>query len=118
MRPLLLLLAALAAAPASAERLTLDRIHGETSLAGPGVRNLRVSPDGERVTFLRGSADNQYQLDLWEYNTKSKATRRLIDSKKLVPTEELSLEEKARRERARTAGLSGILNSVKWAVGS
>lgn len=110
MRPLLLLLAALAAAPASAERLTLDRIHGETSLAGPGVRNLRVSPDGERVTFLRGSADNQYQLDLWEYNTKSKATRRLIDSKKLVPTEELSLEEKARRERARTAGLSGILN--------
>lgn len=110
MRPLLLLLAALAAAPASAERLTLDRIHGETSLAGPGVRSLRVSPDGERVTFLRGSADNQYQLDLWEYNTKSKATRRLIDSKKLVPTEELSLEEKARRERARTAGLSGILN--------
>jgi len=110
MRPLLLLLAALAAAPASAERLTLDRIHGETSLAGPGVRSLRVSPDGERVTFLRGSADNQYQLDLWEYNTKSKATRRLIDSKSLVPTEELSLEEKARRERARTAGLSGILN--------
>lgn len=114
MRPLLLLLAALAAAPvatpAFAERLTLDRIHGETSLAGPGVRNLRVSPDGERVTFLRGSADNQYQLDLWEYNTKSKATRRLIDSKSLVPTEELSLEEKARRERARTAGLSGILN--------
>ena len=110
MRPLLLLLAALAAAPASAERLTLDRIHGETSLAGPGVRSLRVSPDGERVTFLRGSADNQYQLDLWEYNTKSKATRRLIDSKRLVPTEELSLEEKARRERARTAGLSGILN--------
>jgi dipeptidyl-peptidase-4 len=74
------------------------------------VRSLRVSPDGERVTFLRGSADNQYQLDLWEYNTKSKATRRLIDSKRLVPTEELSLEEKARRERARTAGLSGILN--------
>ena len=110
MRPLLLLLAALAAAPASAERLTLDRIHGETSLSGPGVRNLRVSPDGERVTFLRGSADNQYQLDLWEYNTKSKATRRLIDSKSLVPSEELSLEEKARRERARTAGLSGILN--------
>lgn len=114
MRPLLLLLAALAAAPASAERLTLDRIHGETSLAGPGVRSLRVSPDGERVTFLRGSADNQYQLDLWEYNTKSKATRRLIDSKRLVPTEELSLEEKARRERARTAGLSGILNYF-WA---
>ena len=110
MRPLLLLLAALAAAPASAERLTLDRIYGEPALAGPGVRTLRVSPDGERVTFLRGRSDNQYQLDLWEYNTKSKKTQLLVDSKRLVPNEELSLEEKARRERARTAGLSGILN--------
>ncbi len=114
MRPLLLLLAALAAAPASAERLTLDRIHGEPSLAGPGVRNLRVSPDGERVTFLRGRADNQFQLDLWEYNMKDKTTQRLVDSKKLVPNENLSLEEKARRERARTASLSGILN-YNWA---
>jgi len=110
MRPLLLLLAALAAAPAMAERLTLDRIYGEASLAGASVRNLRVSPDGERVTFLRPRADDQYRLDLWEYNTKSKATQRLVDSKQLVPNEELSLEEKARRERARTAGLSGILN--------
>lgn len=110
MRPLLLLLAALAASPAMAERLTLDRIYGESSLAGASVRNLRVSPDGERVTFLRPRADDQYRLDLWEYNTKSKATARLVDSKQLVPNEELSLEEKARRERARTAGLSGILN--------
>ena len=110
MRPLLLLLAALAATPAMAERLTLDRIYGEASLAGASVRNLRVSPDGERVTFLRPRADDQYRLDLWEYNTKSKATARLVDSQKLVPNEELSLEEKARRERARTAGLSGILN--------
>ena len=110
MRPLLLLLAALAATPAMAEKLTLDRIYGEASLAGASVRNLRVSPDGERVTFLRPRADDQYRLDLWEYNTRSKATQRLVDSKQLVPNEELSLEEKARRERARTAGLSGILN--------
>jgi len=110
MRPLLFLLAALAATPAMAEKLTLDRIYGEAPLAGASVRNLRVSPDGERVTFLRARADDQYRLDLWEYNTKSKATARLVDSLQLVPNEELSLEEKARRERARTAGLSGILN--------
>ncbi|MDN4059411.1 S9 family peptidase [Massilia sp. YIM B02769] len=113
MRLLLCLLAALAAAPASAERLTLDRIHGEPSLAGPGVKTLKVSPDGERVTFLRGRDDNQFQQDLWEYNMKDKTTRRLVDSKKLVPNEELSLEEKARRERARTASLSGII-SYSW----
>ena len=113
MRLILCLLAALAAAPASAERLTLDRIHGEPSLAGPGVKNLKVSPDGERVTFLRGREDNQFQQDLWEYNMKDKTTRRLVDSKKLVPNEELSLEEKARRERARTASLSGII-TYSW----
>jgi len=114
MRLLLCLLAALSAVPASAERLTLDRLHADPALSGPGVRNLRVSPDGERVTFLRGRADNQFQLDLWEYNMKDKTMRRLVDSKKLVPTENLSLEEKARRERARTASLSGIIN-YSWA---
>jgi dipeptidyl-peptidase-4 len=110
MRFILCFLAALSAVPASAERLTLDRIHADPALAGPGVRNLRVSPDGEHITFLRGRDDNQFQLDLWEFNMKDKTTHRLVDSKLLVPNESLSLEEKARRERARTASLSGILN--------
>jgi dipeptidyl-peptidase-4 len=100
----------LSAVPASAERLTLDRIHADPALAGPGVRNLRVSPDGERITFLRGRADNQFQLDLWEFNMKDKTTHRLVDSKQLVPNESISPEEQARRERARTASLNGILN--------
>jgi dipeptidyl-peptidase-4 len=103
-------LAALSAVPASAERLTLDRIHADPALAGPGVRNLRVAPDGERITFLRGRADDQFQLDLWEFNMKDKTTHRLVDSKQLVPNESISPEEQARRERARTASLSGILN--------
>jgi dipeptidyl-peptidase-4 len=113
MRLLFCLLAALATVPASAERLTLDRIHADPALAGPGVRSLRVSPDGERVSFLRGRTDNQFQLDLWEFNMKDKTTHRLVDSRQLVPNENLSLEEKARRERARTASLSGIL-TYSW----
>src|SRR3954468_5490507 len=113
MRFFICLLAAMASVPASAERLTLDRLHADPALSGPGVRSLRVSPDGERVTFLRGRADNQFQLDLWEYNMKDKTTHRLVDSKQLVPNENLSLEEKARRERARTASLSGII-SYSW----
>jgi dipeptidyl-peptidase-4 len=88
--------------PGSAEQLTLDRIHGDSSLSGPGVRSLKVSPDGARVTFLRGRDDNQFQLDLWEYNLKDKSTHRLVDSKILVPEENLSDAEKARRERERT----------------
>ncbi|MDQ1924437.1 S9 family peptidase [Massilia pseudoviolaceinigra] len=110
MRFLLCFLAALSSVPASAERLTLDRIHADPALAGPGVRNLRVSPDGARVTYLRGRQDNQFQLDLWEFNMKDKTSKRLVDSKLLVPNETVSPEEQARRERARTASLTGILN--------
>ena len=110
MRFFLCILAALSAAPVSAERLTLDRIHADPALAGPGVRNLRVSPDGERITFLRGRPDNQFQLDLWEFNMTDKRTHRLVDSTLLAPNETISAEEKARRERERTANLSGILN--------
>jgi dipeptidyl-peptidase-4 len=113
MRFLFCFLAALTAVPASAERLTLDRIHADPALAGPGMRNVRVSPDGARVTFLRGRADNQFQLDLWEFNLKDKSTHLLVDSKLLVPNETLSADEKARRERARSASLSGIL-SYSW----
>ena len=113
MRFLLCLLAALSAAPATAERLTLDRIHADPALAGPSVRELRVSPDGARVTFLRGREDNQFQLDLWEYNMQDKTTRRLVDSKLLAPNEHVSPEEQARRERARTASFTGIL-SYSW----
>jgi dipeptidyl-peptidase-4 len=103
-------LATLAAAPASAERLTLDRIHADPALAGEAFRNLKVSPDGARVTFLKGRDDNQFQMDLWEYNLKDKTKHRLVDSKMLVPDENLSDAEKARRERERTASLKGILN--------
>ena len=113
MRFILSFLALLAVGSASAERLTLDRIYDDPALAGPGVRALKVSPDGARVTFLRGREDNQFQLDLWEFNMKDKSTRRLVDSKTLVPDENLSDAEKARRERERTASLKGII-SYSW----
>jgi dipeptidyl-peptidase-4 len=113
MRFILCFLALLAGANATAEKLTLDRIHSDPSLSGPGVRSLKVSPDGARVTFLRGREDNQFQLDLWEYNLKDKTTHRLVDSQILVPNEQLSDAEKARRERERTASLKGIL-SYSW----
>jgi dipeptidyl-peptidase-4 len=113
MRFILSFLALLAAGSASAERLTLDRLYSDPSLTGAGVRSLKVSPDGARVTFLRGREDNQFQLDLWEFNMKDKTTRRLVDSKVLVPEENLSDAEKARRERERTASLKGII-SYSW----
>ncbi len=99
------------AMPAMAEKLTVDRIYSDPALSGPAPRNVQIAPDASRVTFLRGKDSDQNQLDLWEYNLKDRAARLLVDSTTLEPGgEHLSDAEKARRERARTAGLHGIVD--------
>jgi len=110
MRFLLLLFMAMTSLPSFADRLTIERIHSDPALSGPSVRNLQISPDGARVTFLKGRDDDQYQLDLWEFNLQDKSTRRLLDSKILHPEEKISELEKARRERERSADFHGIGN--------
>jgi len=114
MRALLFAALTMVALPTMAEKLTIERIFDGGNLAGAAPRGLEISPDGSRVTFLRARADDQFQLDLWEYQLKDNKTRLLVDSKKLEPNgEQLSDAEKARRERERTAGLHGIV-SYQW----
>ncbi|MRX27396.1 S9 family peptidase [Kangiella sp. HZ709] len=87
---------------AQAKELSVERIYSDPSLDGPAPRSVKLSPDGSRVTFLKGKEDEQERLDLWEYNLKDKKSRMLVDSRDLLPGEEnLSDEEKARRERMR-----------------
>ncbi len=96
---------------AHAEKLTLEALAGDAPLSGPSLMKAKTSPDGKRVTFLRGKQDNRFQLDLWEYDIASGQTRMLVDSKVVLPgTETLSDEEKARRERQRIAAMSGIVD--------
>src|SRR5260221_9405116 len=98
---LLLPLLLIATPPSFAERLTIERLHADPALSGASPRKVKISPDGTRVTFLRGRDDDQFQLDLWEFNLHDKAMRRLVDSKLLKPSEQISDQEKARRERER-----------------
>lgn len=114
MRPLLLSMLCLALSSANAAELTLDRIFGDPALAGPTPREVKVSPDGTRVSFVRGRSDDQHQLDLWEYNLKDRTMRLLVDSRQLLPDEQLGDAEKARRERERTADFHGIVH-YDWA---
>lgn len=105
------LVAACFANPTMADELTIDRLFAAPDLNGAALRGLRFSPDDGRVTWLQGAADEKDRLDLWEYDLKSHATRRLVDSRALAPGDEkLSTEEQARRERQRTAALSGIVD--------
>ncbi|WP_374602039.1 DPP IV N-terminal domain-containing protein [Arenimonas sp.] len=115
----LLLIAAMTLAPAAhADKLTLEAITGDKPLSGPSLMKPAISPDGARVTFLRGKDEDRFQLDLWEYHVASGETRRLVDSKVVLPGEEtLSDEEKARRERQRIAAFSGIVD-YQWAPSS
>lgn len=94
--------------------LTIERLFGSPDINGPQPMQLRFSPDGERVTYLRGKEDDRRQQDLWEYHIADKTNRMLVDSKLLVPDEEqLDEVEKARRERMRIGG-KGIVEYT-WA---
>lgn len=100
-------------ATAQASELTLERIFDSPSLDGSAPMSLKVAPDGQRVTFLKGKQEDYDQLDLWEYHIASGETRLLFDSNALgVADVELSDEEKARRERMRLRG-KGIV-SYQW----
>ncbi|MEW9799384.1 S9 family peptidase [Alteromonas sp. CYL-A6] len=113
MKKILLLGALMLNTASQAESLNIERIFASPSLDGNAPRSLAVSPDGERVTFLKGKDTDYEQLDLWEYHIGSGETRMLFDSAKLTDgKEELSDEEKARRERMRLSG-TGIV-SYQW----
>src|ERR1700735_993756 len=103
-------LVACAVASAHGAELTIDRLFDAPPLAGPSIAGLKISPDGARVTYLQGKPDDKDRLELWASNMHDGQARVLVDSKALAPKQEnLSDEEIGRRERQRTAALSGIL---------
>ncbi|WP_299009336.1 S9 family peptidase [uncultured Shewanella sp.] len=87
--------------------LTIERFNASPALAGVTPMGLKLSPDGSRITYLVGRADNQHFYDLWQMDVKSGQKSKLIDAD-LLKTSELSDEEKARRERQRIFG-QGIM---------
>lgn len=99
------------ALPAQAEKLEIDRIFEGGSLSGVAPRGLKVSPDGNRVTFLRPKAQDQHVYDLWVYRPADNSISILVDSAPLLATGKgISEAEESRRERARTAGMTGIID--------
>ncbi len=96
-----------------AGKLTPERINASPSLSGPSLRRAAISPDGSMVTVLQGREDDARQQDLWAYDLETGKGRVLVSSTDLIGApEELSAEEKNRRERAREYG-RGIV-SYSW----
>jgi dipeptidyl-peptidase-4 len=94
-------------------RLTPERLHASPSIDGTSLTRARIAPSGEFVTVLQGRIDDAQQQDLWAYDIETGEGRLLVSSTDLLGApEELSEEEKNRRERARNYA-SGIV-SYSW----
>lgn len=107
---------ALAAFPATAKDLTIERLFQSPSLSGQVPRLPKLSPDGRLATLLKNRADDRDRYDLWAVDTATGQSRMLVDSAKIGSGAEISEEEKMRRERLRIAGTKGI-TAYEWAPG-
>jgi len=106
--------------PTVAADFTIERLTASPSINGASVQGLKMSPDGKRITFLRGKESNASQLDLWQFDVETGKSHLLVDSNILLGGKEevLSEEEKQRRERNRTTtGKTGII-SYFWSADS
>src|SRR3954451_19512656 len=104
------LLALICSAPARSGKLPLERLFAAPDLSGPSLRNVKISPDGKLIAYLKARDDDKDRYDLWAYDVHAARHRRLVDSRLLAGADRaLSVEEEARRERQRTAALSGIV---------
>ncbi|MGR6327669.1 S9 family peptidase [Sphingomonas sp. XXL09] len=98
-----------AAVDADVGALTLRRVFASPDLSGAQPSELRLSPDGSLLTFLRPRADEKERSDLWARDTRTGAERMLVDSKTVGSGAALSEAEKMQRERARIGGAKGIV---------
>lgn len=97
--------------------LELKKIFSREGIVDPLISLPKFSPDGKRLTFLKGKADQPKVLDLWEVDLASGEQSCLVDSSELGgASSELSKEEKDRRERLRLFSM-GIV-SYQWAPNS
>ncbi|HEX6354014.1 S9 family peptidase [Actinophytocola sp.] len=80
-------------------------------------RGFQVSPDGRRVLFLRSASGEDRQHILWRLDVETGEETRLADPAVLLGGhEELSPEERARRERSREQGGGVVGNATDSAV--
>lgn len=98
-------------APDLKKPLTIERLFSAPDLEGNAVRNIKHSPDGQYLTFLQGKDHDPMVMSLWRWDFKTQQKVLLVDYDQLMgdKKENLSEEEKARRERLRIK-TSGIVD--------
>ena len=89
--------------PASASYPRRNAVTRRFTLGAP--RDLRVGSDGARIAFLRSSGPEDPVNSLWVFDVETREERLVADPASLgAQDDDLPLEERARRERARESG--------------
>ena len=96
---------------AQGAQLDINRLFEAPALAGPALSGLRIAADGSSIWYLRNSVTDANRLDLWKFDLPSGSSHRILGAEQLLSSgDALPPEELARRERQRTASLSGIVD--------
>jgi len=99
---------------------SFPRQHARTRRFSLGIpRSFKVSPDGSRVVFLRSQGGADPVTCLWQLHVRSGHEELVADPAALEPAgEDLSPQEKARRERTReqAGGIVGFATDRELTV--
>lgn len=101
------------------EPVSFPRRHARTQRFTLGApRAFAVAPDGSRVVFLRSSSGTDPASSLWVLDTADGRERVAADPRALLggASEDLSAEERARRERSREGGAGIVAQATDAAV--
>ncbi|MDF3140736.1 MULTISPECIES: prolyl oligopeptidase family serine peptidase [unclassified Streptomyces] len=101
------------------EPVSFPRRHARTQRFTFGApRAFAVAPDGSRVVFLRSTSGADPASSLWVLDTMDGGERVAADPRALLggASEDLSPEERARRERSREAGAGIVGHATDSAV--
>ena len=101
------------------EPVSFPRRHARTQRFTLGApRAFTVAPDGSRVAFLRSTSGTDPASSLWVLDTVDGTERVAADPRALLggASEDLSPEERARRERSREAGAGIVAHATDTAV--
>ncbi len=101
------------------EPVSFPRRHARTQRFTLGApRAFAVAPDGSRVVFLRSGSGTDPASSLWVLDTADGGERVAADPRALLGggSEDLSAEERARRERTREGGAGIVAHATDSAV--
>ena len=87
----------------SFESLTPERLFSAPPLTGSAPVDLKFTPDGSGLTYLRAAADDRERMDLWRINLADDTHALYVDGRALTGADvgEMTAEERAERERRR-----------------